>query len=189
MPHPVKAQKTKLTELAQRDIEQAVRGTRRPGWAVARVLRVVLHRGKGAHVGREAVAENVVGRVHLLLEAQRQQAAQVLVVDVQRAVGRDVRGEDGAVGAVEAVALLLGPVRQVRPAVVLVDNAELGNVLDAGEDGDAVRRGGVLAVHQAKLFVGQLLLLGHHVLGQLEEWILVAPEELADRHLDEWLDL
>ena len=44
-------------------------------------------------------------------------------------------------------------------------------------------------VHKSELLIGELLLLGDHVLGELEERVLVPPEQLSDGHLDEGLDL
>lgn len=44
-------------------------------------------------------------------------------------------------------------------------------------------------VHEAELLVRQLLLLRHHVLGELEQRVFVAPKQLSDRHLHERLDL
>lgn len=186
---PGKSSLLLLTELAQGHIEKSVRCTWWTSRAVARVIRVVLDGGKGAHVGCESVSNDIIRSVHFLLEFQRQQTAQILVVHVQSAVGRDVGWEDGSVGSVQAVALLLGPVRQMGTTVVLVNDTELGDVLHTSEHGHTVRRGGVLSVHQTKLFVGQLLLLGHDVLGQFEQRVLVAPQELAHGHFNERLNL
>lgn len=44
-------------------------------------------------------------------------------------------------------------------------------------------------VEKAKLLIWQLLLLGHHVLCQLEKRILVTPQQLAHADLHEWFDL
>lgn len=161
------------------------------GWTSGtktRVIWIVLHRSESLHIWGESVTNDIIRCVHLLLEAQGQQATQVLVVDVQRAIGGDVRWEDGAVGSIQAVALLLAPVRQMGASIVLVNDAELGNVVDACEHGDAVGGRRVLAIHESELIVGQLLFLRHDVLGQFQKRILVTPEQLADRHLNEWLD-
>jgi len=40
-------------------------------------------------------------------------------------------------------------------------------------------------IHQTKLFVRQLLFLGHYILGQFQQRILVTPQQLADAHFDE----
>lgn len=108
---------------------------------------------------------------------------------MQGAVGGDVRGENGAVSAVEAVALLLGPVWQVCSSVVLVNDAELGNIIDTCEHSDAICRGRVLSVHKSELVIGQLLFLGHDVLGELQQRILVSPEQLPNGNFHEWLNL
>lgn len=163
--------------------------TGRTSGTITGIVRIILYGSESLHIRRESVAHDIISRVHLLLEAQWQQATQVLVVDVQRAIGGDVRREDGSVGSIQAVALLLAPVRQMSASIVLVNDAELGNVVDAREDGDTVRGCRVLAVHESELIVGQLLLLRHDVLGQFQQRVLVSPEQLTDRHLYERLDL
>lgn len=44
-------------------------------------------------------------------------------------------------------------------------------------------------VHESKFFVRQLLLLGHDVLGQLQQGILVTPEQLPHGNFHEGFDL
>ena len=178
-----------FTELTQRHVEESVRCAWRASWTVAGVVGIVLNGGERLHVRCEPVPGDVVLGGHLLLESQGQQPTQVLVVDMERAVGRDVGREDGAVGSVQSVAALLSPVGQMGASVVLVDDAELGDIVDAREDRDAVRGGGILAVHESEFVVWQLLFLGHDVLGQLQQGVFVAPQELTHGHFHKWLDL
>lgn len=125
----------------------------------------------------------------MYLVDQRQRPAEILLEDLQYHILGDVWREYTAVGAHHGVAFLRGPMAQAILTVPPVHHSELGDVMFAREYRVQVRHGGVFAVQQAELIVRQLLLLGHHVLGQFQQRILVAPEQLADRHFDEWLDL
>lgn len=120
---------------------------------------------------------------------QWQRPAEVLLEDLEYGLPRDVGREDAAVGGRDGVALRRGPVAESILAVPPVHYTELGDVTGAREYRVQIRHGGVLAVQQTKLIVRQSLVLGHDILGQLQQRVVVAPEQLTDRHLDERLDL
>lgn len=126
---------------------------------------------------------------YLFLETQRQKTTQILLIDKKRRVLLDVWGENRTVRSIQTITVLAQPISHVRSAVVLVNNSVLCDIIDAGEHRDAICAGAVFAVEQAELVVRQLLLFRHDVLGELQKRILISPQQLSDRDLNEWLDL
>jgi hypothetical protein len=125
---------------------------------------------------------------------------------VDRGVLGHVGRKYGPIRPHQTVTLVGGVMGQMRLSVELVDQAVPGDVRRPREQRHGVLRRPVFlklsvslvppcqltsthVVHQPELLVGKFLFFGHHVLGQLEERILVAPEELPHGHFDERLDL
>lgn len=74
-------------------------------------------------------------------------------------------------------------------SIELINDAVLRDIIHAGLDGNAIRGGAIFAVEQTKFLIGKLLFLGHHILGQLQQRILITPEQLTHRDLYEGFDL
>lgn len=103
---------TAPTILTEWHIEQSV------GWAgrlargaVAHVLGTTIDISENPLGWGETIAGYLVVGLHLLLEDQRQQSAQILVIDLQYARLLNVWWENGTICAVQAIALICGPVR------------------------------------------------------------------------------
>lgn len=105
-----------LTILAQRNVEETVRGARRASRAEALVFRVLLNRSKHVRRWSESVSGNSVSSFNLMsmnslklvlmimklpsylfVEFQGKKTTQVLIVDVENCVLLNVRWENGTI--------------------------------------------------------------------------------------------